>query len=75
MAGELKANPKTSIVISALFGSVVRHALTAAGALLVAKGIVTPAESAAFISANTAVLLGLITYFAGQAWSLKKALR
>lgn len=52
--------------------SFVRHGLTFAGGILVAKGYVDQEAADAFISGNAALIGGLITYFVGQLLSLKK---
>lgn len=51
--------------------SIVQHALTALGAILVAKGILDPDEVQQFIDTNVAVVVGVITYGLGQIWDIK----
>ena len=50
--------------------SIFQHGLTSVGAILVAAGIVDAEAVDAFISANAAVLSGLVMYLIGQGWDL-----
>lgn len=51
--------------------SIIQHALTALGAVLVAKGIIDQDQVQQFVDANIAVCVGAITYFVGQLWDIK----
>lgn len=51
-------------------GSLVRHALTAAGALLVARGLVTQTEITVLDGVIAPKVLGAFLYVLGQGWSL-----
>lgn len=51
--------------------SFVRHGLTFAGGLLVAKGYVEPEAAEAFVSGNLAIVSGLVSYAIGQLLSIK----
>ena len=51
--------------------SIIQHALTALGAVLVAKGIIYQDQVQQFVDANVAVVVGAITYALGQIWDIK----
>lgn len=68
MNEELKE--KIMVAAKVYVGSLVRHALTALGAVLVAKGIANE-ESVNSVSTGVAeIVAGSIVYFGGQLWSL-----
>ena len=50
--------------------SLVTHALTAVGALLVARGYIDAEAANQFVAANTDVIVGLVTYGIGQLWGI-----
>jgi hypothetical protein len=52
--------------------SFVRHGLTFAGGLLVAKGYVNQEAADAFVGGNVELIAGLLTYVIGQVLSFKK---
>ncbi len=58
-------------LMSKYIKSIVQHALTALGAILVAKGILDPDDVQQFVDTNVAVLVGAITYGLGQIWDIK----
>ena len=51
--------------------SFIQHAITALGAILVAKGILDPDDVQKFVDTNVAVIVGAITYAIGQVWDIK----
>lgn len=51
--------------------SIVLHAVTALGALLVAKGIIDQEQVQQFIDTNVAIAVGAITYLLGQLMDIK----
>ena len=62
-------------VIMKYITSIIRHALTALGALLVGKGIIDQDTADQMVSGNTDIILGVISYLIGQAcswWTIKK---
>lgn len=50
--------------------SILRHALTAGGAILIAHGLGTPAEVAAVSGFIAPKVVGSVLYILGQGWSL-----
>ena len=62
-------------VIMKYLTSIIRHALTALGALLVGKGIIDQDTADQMVNGNTAIVLGVISYLIGQVcswWTIKK---
>lgn len=62
-------------VIMKYLTSLVRHGLTALGALLVAKGIIDQDTADQMVNGNTDIVLGVISYLIGQVcswWTIKK---
>lgn len=62
-------------VIMKYLTSIIRHALTALGALLVGKGIIDQDAADQMVSGNTDIILGIISYLIGQVcswWTIKK---
>lgn len=57
-----------------LIKSLVRHALSGVGYILVYKGITTPEVADAAMNANTDLLVGVITFLIGQGLSWKRIL-
>lgn len=69
MAEEIVVDAKKDMLDQSI-GSVVRHAITAAGAILVFKGITTPEVLAGLASNVAAIVVGLAMYVTSQVWSL-----
>ena len=62
-------------VIMKYLTSIIRHALTALGALLVGKGIIDQDTADQMVNGNTDIVLGVISYLIGQVcswWTIKK---
>lgn len=62
-------------VIMKYLTSIIRHGLTALGALLVGKGIVDQDVADNMINNDTEIVLGVISYVIGQVcswWTIKK---
>ena len=62
-------------VIMKYLTSIIRHALTALGGILVAKGIIDQDVADNMVNNETEVILGLISYVLGQVcswWTIKK---
>ncbi len=67
-AGMIMAD--TTKQITTYGGSLVRHALTAAGAILVAKGLASPNDVEILSGIVGPKILGAFLYLVGQGWSL-----
>ena len=62
-------------VIMKYLTSLIRHGLTALGALLVAKGIIDQDTADQMVAGNTDIVLGVVSYLIGQVcswWTIKK---
>ena len=62
-------------VIMIYLTSIIRHALTALGALLVGKGIIDQDVADNMINNDTEIVLGVVSYIIGQVcswWTIKK---
>lgn len=62
-------------VIMKYLTSLIRHGLTALGALLVAKGIIDQDTADQMVAGNTDIVLGVVSYLIGQVcswWTVKK---
>ena len=62
-------------VIMKYLTSLIRHGLTALGALLVPKGIIDQDTADQMVAGNTDIVLGIISYAIGQVcswWTIKK---
>lgn len=55
-----------------ILGSLLRHALTAIGGYLVAKGVVTADQTTPVINELVSVIPGIVLYIAGQLFSFVK---
>lgn len=65
----------TNDVIKSLVGSVVRHAVTAAGAVLIAKGFATDDEIGALANVGGNIAVGVALYGLGQVLSWAQKLK
>ena len=62
-------------VVMKYLTSLIRHGLTALGALLVAKGIIDQETADQMVAGNTDIVLGVVSYLIGQVcswWTIKK---
>lgn len=58
------------LLLSPYVGSLIRHGLTAAGAILVAKGVIDSGQAADFVDAAAPVIVGGVGWVIGQGASL-----
>lgn len=56
--------------MSKWFKSIIQHALTAFGAILVAGGVIDSDQAQQFVDNNVAILTGAAVYGVGQLWSI-----
>lgn len=56
----------TKLLLGPYVGSLVRHGLTALGAILIAKGIVDAEQANTWVEATMVLVPGIVSWLAGQ---------